>query len=172
MKYIINKLFHPIFQRWLTIGQEFQALWKNYLYQSFLAVIVVLIIFWLLSAEQAVIIASIGSTAFIVFTMPSYPTAASRRVIGGHLTGLFCGMLGVWASGLIPIPPVVVYAITVGISIFFMVSLDFEHPPASGTALGVAISGFSFKVFLAVATSAVLLSLAHHYLKRYLKDLM
>jgi hypothetical protein len=66
----------------------------------------------------------------------------------------------------------VTLAATVGISMFLMVALDMEHPPASGTALGVAIGGFSIMVMVAVLTSAVVLSLAHHYLKRYLKDLV
>ena len=39
--------------------------------------------------EHAVVIASIGATAFIVFTMPRNITAKPRRVIGGHLAGLF-----------------------------------------------------------------------------------
>ena len=66
---------------------------------------------------------------------------------------------------------VLVYALAVGISIFLMVALDFEHPPASGTALGVAMTGFSLNVMLAVITSSVLLALAHIFLRRYLKDL-
>jgi CBS-domain-containing membrane protein len=154
------------------IRQEFRALWKNYLYQSSLAVIVILFVLWLLSAEEAVIIASIGSTAFIIFTMPSYPTAKSRRVIGGHLIGFFCGVLGAWVLGLADIPPIIIYSLAVGISIFLMVALNFEHAPAAGTALGIAISGFSLKVLIAILTSVIILALAHHYLKRYLRDLM
>jgi len=80
-------------RRLLRIGREFRILWKNYFYQSFLATAVVLIVLLLLSAEHAVVIASIGATAFIVFTMPRNVTAKPRRVIGGHLIGLFSGSL-------------------------------------------------------------------------------
>jgi len=168
----IGNFFLELYRNWLKIGLEFKALWKNYLYQSFLAVVVVLIVFWALNIEQAVIVASIGATAFIVFTMPSYTTAKSRRVIGGHLTGFLCGVLGSLFLRNTLIDPIIVYSFTVGLSIFLMVALDFEHPPASGTALGVVISGFSFKVMIAVLTSAIILSLAHHFLKKYLRDLI
>ena len=63
------------------------------------------------------------------------------------------------------------YAGAVGLSIFIMVVTDTEHPPASGTALGVAIQGFNFKVIIAVLASAVILSLVHTLFKRHLKDL-
>ena len=52
-----------------------------------------------------------------------------------------------------------------------MVALDLEHPPASGTALGVAIVGFSPGVFIAVITGSIILSIAHRLLRKYLRDL-
>ena len=125
------------------VRAEFKRLWKNYLYQSFFATIVLFTVLMLLSFENAVVIASIGSTAFIVFTMPRSITARPGRVIGGHLIGLAAGSL----CALIPqssmIISVFVYSLAVGISLFMMVALDMEHPPASGTALGVAMTGFS-----------------------------
>jgi CBS-domain-containing membrane protein len=166
-----SRTFH-YFQKWAKLAREFKALWKNYPYQSFLAAIVVSIIFWVLSAEEAVIVASIGSKAFIVFTMPSYPTAKSRRVIGGHVVGFLCSVIGAVVLRSLEISPIVIYSLVVDISIFLMVVLDVEHAPASGTALGVVISGYFFKVMLAVLTSTLILSLAHHYLKRYLRDLV
>jgi len=155
----------------LRIRREFRRLWKNYLYQSLLATVVVFIVLLLLTAEHAVVIASIGATAFIVFTMPRNITAEPRRVIGGHLIGLFSGSL----CALIPqpsiFPSIIAYSLAVGISIFLMVALDAEHPPAGGTALGIAITGFSPNVAIAVLTSSVVLSLAHHFFKSFLKDL-
>jgi len=158
-------------RRLLRIGREFRILWKNYFYQSFLATAVVLIVLLLLSAEHAVVIASIGATAFIVFTMPRNVTAKPRRVIGGHLIGLFSGSLCSLIPHLSILAAVIVYSLAVGISIFLMVALDMEHPPASGTALGIAITGFSPSVMIAVLTSSIVLSLAHHFCKRFLKDL-
>jgi CBS-domain-containing membrane protein len=158
-------------RRWMRIRGEFPRLWVHYLYQSFLAAIVIFIVLLLLTIENAVVIASIGASAFIIFTMPRNITAKPRRVIGGHLVGFVTGSL----CALVPHGSMLVgigmLALAVGISICLMVALDFEHPPASGTALGVAITGFSINVMIAIITSVLILSLAHHFSKRFLKDL-
>ena len=158
-------------RRWIRILREFKSLWKNYLYQSFLATAVVFVVFLLLTAEHAVIIASIGATAFIVFTMPNNTTAHPRRVIGGHIVGLLSGSVCALISHPSILPSIIVYSLAVGLSILLMVALDVEHPPASGTALGVVITGFSPSAAIAVLTSSIILSLAHRFLKRFLKDL-
>lgn len=153
------------------IPEDFRLFWKNYIFQSLLATLTTFIVLSLLSIEHAVIIASIGATAFIVFAMPKSITAKPRSVIGGHLVGLLSGSL----CALIPHPSflqsVIVYSLAVGLSIFVMVIVDMEHPPASGTALGVAIMGPSPGVMIAVITSAVTLSLVHRFLRPFLKDL-
>lgn len=155
----------------MRIYGEFPRLWTHYLYQSLMAAIIIFIVLLLLTIEHAVVIASIGSSAFIIFTMPRNITAKPRRVIGGHLVGFVTGSL----CALVPhdsmLVGIVMLALAVGISIFLMVALDFEHPPAAGTALGVAITGFSIHVMIAVITSILILSLAHHFSKRFLKDL-
>ena len=121
--------------------------------------------------EHVVVIASIGATAFIVFTMPRNITAVPRRVIGGHIIGLLSGSVCALLPHSSMLPSIMVYSIAVGISILLMVALDMEHPPAAGTALGVAITGFSLSVMVAVLTSSIVLSLAHRFSKRFLKDL-
>jgi CBS-domain-containing membrane protein len=152
--------------------EEFRLFWKNYIFQSLLAALTTSIILLLLSMEHAVIIASIGASAFIVFAMPTNITARPRNVIGGHLIGLLCGSV----CALIPQPSslhsAIVYSLAVGLSFFLMVIANAEHPPASGTALGVAITGFSLDAMAAVITSTVILSLAHHFLRPFLRDLI
>jgi CBS-domain-containing membrane protein len=165
------EFFTYIYRRWSRIRTEFPRLWKNYLYQSALATIIVFIVLLLLTAEHVVVIASIGATAFIVFTMPKNITAKPRRVIGGHIIGLLSGSLCALIPHASTISSISVFSLSVGISICLMVALDFEHPPASGTALGIAITGFSPSVMVAVLTSSLALSLAHHFSKRFLKDL-
>jgi CBS-domain-containing membrane protein len=61
--------------------------------QSFLATLSVFTVLYFLSMQNVVIIASIGATAFIVFTMPDNITAQPRNVIGGQLVGLFFGFV-------------------------------------------------------------------------------
>ena len=152
--------------------EELRLFWKNYIFQSFLATLTIFIVLLFLSIEHAVIIASIGATAFIVFAMPKSITAKPRNVIGGHLVGFLSGFL----CALIPHPSflysILIYSFAVGLSIFVMVVTDTEHPPASGTALGIAITGFDLNAAIALITSAIMLSLAHHFFKPYLRDLV
>ncbi|HUT68430.1 MAG TPA: HPP family protein [Dehalococcoidales bacterium] len=168
---MFGSLWSYLKRRWMRIKGAFPILWKHYLYQSFLAAIVVFVILLILTIENAVVIASIGATAFIIFTMPRNITARPRRVIGGHMVGLLSGSLCALIPHSSTLASISVFALAVGISICLMVALDFEHPPASGTALGVAITGFSPGVIIAVVTSSIVLSLAHHFSNKFLKDL-
>ena len=109
--------------------EEFRLYWKHYVLQSLFATLAVFIVLYFLSLQDAVIIASLGATAFIVFAMPGNLTAQPRNVIGGHLVGLFWGFV----FSLIPHPTMlgslVCYSAAVGLSIFTMVVTDTEHPP-------------------------------------------
>ncbi len=155
----------------IKMAEEFSLYWKHYALQSILATLSVFIVLYFLSLQEAVIIASIGATAFIVFTMPNNITAQSRNVIGGHLIGLFYGFL----FSLIPhsalIFSILIYSLAVGASIFTMVVTDTEHPPAAGTALGVVITGIRLDVLITVVMSIIILSLIHRFFKPYLRDL-
>lgn len=151
--------------------EEFRLFWKHYVLQSFFAALSVFVVLYFLSLQHAVIVASIGATAFIVFAMPNYLTAQPRNVIVGHLVGLVSGLL----FSLVPHPTLtvslMVYSLAVGVSIFIMVVIDAEHPPASGTALGIAITGIRLDVLITIIISISLLSLIHHFFKPYLRDL-
>ena len=100
---------------------EFRQFWRHYVLQSILSTLSVFIVLYFLSLHHAVIIASIGAIAFIVFAMPDNITAQARNVIGGHLVGLFYGFL----FSLIPQPALIysimVYSLAVGATIFTMV---------------------------------------------------
>lgn len=155
----------------VKIDTEFREHWKSYVLQSMLATAAVFIALYFLSIQHAVIIASLGATAFIVFAMPENITAQTRNVIGGHIVGLLCGFL----FSLIPHPSLLlsllIYSLAVGASIFIMVVTDTEHPPASGTALGVVMTGMIINVLIAVVLSIIILSVIHRLCKPYLKDL-
>jgi CBS-domain-containing membrane protein len=151
--------------------EEFRSYWKHYVLQSLFATLAVFVVLYFLTLQNAVIIASIGATAFIVFAMPDYITAQPRNVIGGHLVGLFWGFVFSLVPHAAPIGGLVCYSLAVGLSIFTMVVTDTEHPPAAGTALGVAITGMSPQVLIAVVLSIALLSLIHRFFKPYLRDL-
>ena len=153
------------------IDREFRQHWKNYVLQSILASFSIFIVLYFLSLQHAVIIASIGATAFIIFAMPDSITAQPRNVIGGQLVGLFFGFLFSLFPHSVLMYSIIIYSLAVGASIFTMVVIDTEHPPAAGTALGVAITGISLDVFIAISISVILLSLIHVFFKPYIRDL-
>ncbi|OPY10626.1 MAG: HPP family protein [Syntrophaceae bacterium PtaB.Bin038] len=151
--------------------EEFRNYWKHYVLQSLFATAAVFVVLYFLSLQNAVIIASLGASTFIVFAMPDSVTAKPRNVIGGHLVGLFWGFVFSIVPHVDLIECIGCYALAVGLSIFTMVVTDTEHPPASGTALGVVITGISPDVVTAVVLGSVLLSLIHRFFKPYLRDL-
>jgi CBS-domain-containing membrane protein len=154
------------------IGTGWKVRWKAYLMQSIAATVIVFIIFLVITPERPVIVASIGASTFIVFAMPGNHTAQPKRVIGGHIIGILCGSFFSLFPQMAMLPSILIYSIAVGLSIFLMVALNLEHPPASGTALGIALNGFSIEVATAVVLSAVVLSIAHIIVCRKFSDLI
>ena len=154
---------------------------RHYIIQSLLAAAALLIILYFVEfLTHAAIVAALGSSAFIVFAMPHSVTAQPRRLIGGHIIGLISGifcnfvilnlLLGrfaiewEWITWL-------VYALAVGLSIFLMTITNTEHPPASGTALGVAAHGYSWQTVVFILACAVALAVIRRLFRRQLRDL-
>ncbi len=158
------------------LRSKFKRLWPHYVFQSILCALCVLAVLWILQGQQLAIIAAIGASSFIVFAMPNAATAQPRRIVGGYIIGLAIGAL----SWLVPAPAftyqIIVYAVVVGLTMFAMVGTDTEHPPACGTALGVAIRNWAddqtLGVMLTIVVSAVILAVAHVVLARFLRNLL
>ena len=152
-----------------TIIDKFKKLWFYYILQSFLAALALFILVLILGKDKMVVISSMGATSFIAFAMPKAVSAKTRNILGGHLVGLAAGAIFFYFTAL---PYYVEYPCAVGLAIFLMVVLDVEHPPAAGTALAVVIKEVSPAVFVAIMTSALILSQCRYYLRHYLKDLV
>ena len=150
---------------------KFGPHWRDYLFQSLMATGVIFVVLLVLHLRNAVIVASIGATTFIIFAMPKSITANPRRVIGGHIVGLMCGSMISFLPTHEGIVSMALFAGAVGLSIFLMVITNTEHPPASGTALGVAITGISLRIVLALLFSICVLSIFHHLARSRLRDL-
>ena len=130
---------------------------------------------------QTAIVAALGASTFIVFAMPSSRTAGPRRLIGGHVVGIICGMLCFFMFSCDPLEEWACnydlvtwfsYALSVVLSLFVMTITNTEHPPAASTALGIAAFGVSWETILFVISFAVFLSLARWVLRRWLIDLI
>jgi len=154
----------------ITIGLK--TFWRQYIFQSLLATVVVFGLFLVLRLERPLITASIGATVFIVFAMPKNVTARAKNVIGGHLIGFFVGFLLVLIPHDAFLFSIIIYSLAIGLSIFIMVACNMEHPPASATALGVAMNGFSLNMAIAFFTSVALLLIVRYYFKQNLQCLV
>jgi CBS-domain-containing membrane protein len=157
----------------MKIDSQFSSHWRNYVLQSVYASVTVFLITLVLGMEHAVIIASIGATAFIVFAMPNSISCQPKRIIGGHLLGFFVGAcFAVFPFMNFLLIGALWHAMAVGITLFAMVVLDFEHPPAAGTALGMTVTGYSQDAAIAIITSVILLAFISHYAKPFIRDLV
>ena len=128
--------------------RKLKKYFPNYILQSLLATITLAIILYFENIfTRTAIIASLGATTFIIFAMPKYATAQPRRVIGGHIICIIVGILCFYITSLTQnreyffltqnMLKILIPSLSVGLSIFFMVITNTEHPPAAGTALGI-----------------------------------
>ncbi len=154
----------------MTLGSKFRRNWKHYVGQSLFATMIFAAILIALNVQmRPIITASVGATAFIVFALPSDVTADPRNILGGHSIGVLCGAIS--ATIMVPSYEIAFYSLAVGLSIFFMVITDLEHPPASGTALGITVSGLSFNVVATLLCCVAALAAVRHVFRGHLRDL-
>jgi CBS-domain-containing membrane protein len=154
-----------------------ENMWIHYVLQSLLATFTLFVVIVIVRLQFPLIVAALGSTAFIVFAMPKNITAQPRNVIGGHFIGIISGLIFALIYLTIgngdEIFQVFAASAAVGLSIFLMVATDTEHPPAGSTALAFVIHDGDLLAFIVVIlVSAVIISGVKHVLKAQLKDLV
>ncbi|RLF49214.1 MAG: HPP family protein [Thermoplasmata archaeon] len=153
--------------------------WVNYLFQSLLALITMFIVLLFINiATGGIIVAVIGSTAFVVFAMPHERTAKARNVIGGHIVGIVSGIasyaLAVYIMENISPQHVQIFSasLSVGLSTLIMVITDTEHPPAGGTAIWFSIRGADLGSAMFIIAASALLMLSKYILGERMKNLV
>jgi CBS-domain-containing membrane protein len=154
-----------------------ENMWIHYVLQSLLATFTLFVVIVIVRLQFPLIVAALGSTAFIVFAMPKNITAQPRNVVGGHFIGIISGLIFALIFLTIgngdEIFQVFAASAAVGLSIFIMVATDTEHPPAGSTALAFVIHEGDLLAFIVVIlVSAVIITVVKHILKAQLKDLV
>jgi CBS-domain-containing membrane protein len=152
---------------------------SRYVFQTFLATLAILSILLFLDVlKHTAIIASLGATAFIVFTAPKSYSSGARSLLGGYFVGILSGILCHYLALLyghhfadLKILYIVFGSLAVGISILLMVITDTEHPPASGIALGLVINQWSYLTILFVISGVLILYFVKKLLRSFLVDL-
>jgi CBS-domain-containing membrane protein len=157
-----------------------ENMWLHYVFQSLLATFTLFLVLMVMRFQTPLIVAALGSTAFIVFAMPKNITAQPRNVVGGHFVGIISGSICaaiflVLGNGE-EIFMILAASASVGLSIFIMVATDTEHPPAGSTALAFVLhveAGENFFPFtVVILVSAIIISVVKHVLNPNLKDLV
>lgn len=152
-----------------------------FVFQAVLATVVMLaILTFVQSLSSAAIAAGLASSVVGIFIAPSNQTARIRSVVGGHGVALALGSLFSVMLFLGPVQAFLMdaevlrnlsYAAAVGAAMLLMAITNSEHPPAAGTALGMASREFDILIFLSIIGAVALLAVMKLAIRPYLRDL-
>ena len=130
--------------------------------------------------NEAAIIASLGASAFIVFTMPARYSSDPRRLIGGYIVGVLSGCVAYGLStsnelahltGDSHILLIIFASLAVGIAMFIMTVTNTEHAPAAGVALGLVLNEWDILTIIFILSAILWMAGVKKLLKSYLIDL-
>lgn len=112
---------------------------------------------------SAMILASTGASAMLVFGMPQSPASQPWNLVGGHLVSAFVGV----SCMLLIDNSILATSAAITFAMFFMYKLRCMHPPGGATAVtaivgGPAVTdlGYAFLVIPVFFNSIILLSIA------------
>ena len=165
------------------IDEKFRNHKARYLFQCSLTTVSVLILLLLMDViSDRVIVASLGASSFIAFTMPHARESSPRFLIIGYAIGIFSACICSYISCLLVgnqqfIAYHISYhilfgALAVGLSVFLMVVTNSEHPPAAALALGLVMDGCPPVSIIVSLIGIVALCLIKAALKRYMINLL
>lgn len=165
------------------IDEKFRNNKARYLFQCSLITVSVLILLLLMDIiSDRVIVASLGASSFIAFTMPHTHVSSPRFLIAGYIIGIFsawiCAKISYFLVGnqqyiAYQISYHIIFgALAVGLSVFLMVVFNSEHPPAAALALGLIMDGCPPVSIIVSLTGIVALCLIKAALKRFMINLL
>jgi len=158
-----------------------ENLWR-YLSQCFLATLTIFAILLFLDIlNEAAIIAALGASAFIVFTMPTKYSSEPRRLIGGYIVGVLIGCSFYFLSistefaslfGNHQLSLAIFASLAVGIAMFIMAVTNSEHAPAAGIALGLVLNEWDYVTIIFILGAILWMAGVRKLLKPLLMDLI
>jgi CBS-domain-containing membrane protein len=158
-----------------SIDKKFKKHKGHYVFQCLLVSVCLSVLFSMLNMVfEIALVAALGATTFIIFTGPFKELSQPRYIIGGYCIGTLVGLAGVYlfsitsAVHLFP----VLSAFSVGVSMFLMVVLDYEHPPAAGVALGLMMNGGHLHSVAVAFIGIIFLLILRRLLSKFLIDLL
>ena len=165
-----------------ALDRRFKAHKARYMLQSVLAAVPVFVMIMILDPQRnAVVIAAVGASSFIAFTMPGKQVSRARFLLGGHFVA---GIIAMSCDHLAGNPsiaahltlfghPETVFALaSVILTIFAMTITNTEHPPAVSLAFGLVFQkGDPATCLIALACIAAVVGVSR-LLRRFLISLV
>jgi len=132
------------------------------------------------AVTQTVLIAALGSSAFIAFAVPLSLHSSPRHMIGGYIIGIVSGclmsMLYQWlgvSGGTTGHAAMIIFgALATSVAMFGMVVTKTEHPPAAALALGLVLNEWSTITIGVVLAGVIGLSILKRLILPLLMDLL
>lgn len=133
------------------------------------------------SFSTLTIVASLGASTFLAFTMPHSHATRPRYFIGGYIVGILCG-IGMHYTNLLMSakkltilghsPHILTCALAVGLAMLIMTALNFEHPPAVALAMGLVLERRLLITAAAAFSAILILAFLKLCLKSRLRNLL
>ncbi|MBE9516142.1 MAG: HPP family protein [Proteobacteria bacterium] len=164
------------------IARKFRQGAKPFIVQSILATLAILLILLFLDVyTHTALIASLGSSIFLVFARPHAFGSRPRPLLGGYAISIAVGTACYLLSRLpevanMPLSQETTYivfsALAVGCAIFLMVITSTEHPPAAGMALGLVINSWNISSLAVIMMAVLFMAVLRRALLRFMIDLV
>lgn len=167
------------------LDPDFRRCFPAYFGQCLLATVTIFVVLLVLdSVTQTVLVASLGASAFIAFTMPHIEASRPRYLLGGYAVGTLSGCVFAVFSGVVttavettyggshPAVALGIAALATGTAIFLMVILDMEHPPAAALALGYTLNEWDAVTIVVVFTGILAISAIKEFGQAQMIDLL
>ncbi|MCD6460251.1 HPP family protein [bacterium] len=164
------------------LDPKFKQNFWSYLWQCALASFFMFIVLYFVDViTYPALLAVLGSTFFIIFTLPHSYASKPRPLIGGYIISTIVGVVFCFISKL-PQMQIdfltksfeveICGALAIGFAIFFMLIFDSEHPPAAGLALALIINPWDYLTIIFLLCIIILLAMIKTWLKPVMKDLL
>lgn len=136
-----------------------------------------MVLFLLDPLTKTAIVAALASSVFLVFVMPWAKSSTPKNLMGGHLVacivaGLYVLLVGrnsiLFQARFLYISS----AIVVSVTLLSMALLNIAHAPACGTAFGLIIHGWDWRMVIFILTATILLSGIRAVFSKQLKNLV
>ena len=91
------------------------------------------------------LIASFGSSMFLLYGYPESPFAQPKNIFFGHLLTAIVGLIFLY---FVPLPLYLIIPLAVGFGVSLMILLNVTHPPAGGNPIIVIMGSVSIDYLL------------------------